>query len=231
MTTRRFRAAAFGVALTLVAAACSDSDAGESATEDSAMENMEDGAMEDDAMEGDAMEGMDMADMNMGDASATPAGDIAGAALATGDFVLLDTRPAGYDDVAGSAQLARHIDGTTVTTELSGLLPNTDYISHLHADVCANSGGDHFQFEVGGSEMPPNEIHLAFTSDADGNGFMTAENQQIAGLDAVALVVHPVELIDNKIACVDFLEETEGAAAAVIEAGVGAPAAHDGDDG
>ena len=168
-------------------------------------------------MEG--MEGMDGMAMNMGDVSATRADKVDGAALATGEFMLLDTRPQGFDDLAGTAWIARHAGGTTVTLEVTGLIPDADYISHVHADVCANNGGDHYQFEVGGSEMPPNEIHLAFTSDADGNGFMTAENHQIAGLDAVAFVIHPAELIDNKLACVDFVELEEGAAAAAIEQG------------
>jgi hypothetical protein len=146
----------------------------------------------------------DMADMNMGDQTLTRADQIEGAELVAGDFVLLDTRPQGFDDTAGTAWLARHPGGTTVTVELAGLLPNTDYISHVHADTCANNGGDHYQFDVGGSEFPPNEIHLAFTSDTEGNGFMTAENDRIAGPDAVAFVVHPRELIDNYIVCADF---------------------------
>lgn len=164
---------------------------------------------------------MDMAmDMNMGDPDATRADDIAGAALARGPFELLETRPQGYDDVTGSAALARHSAGTTVTLELSGLPPNVDFISHVHAESCApNNGGPHYQFEIGGSTMPPNEVHLAFTSDADGNGFMTAENHDIVGIDAVALVVHPAEFLDNKVACVDFVEDEPGAAAVAIAAG------------
>jgi hypothetical protein len=79
-----------------------------------------------------------------------------------------------------------------------------EYISHVHAEPCSNNGGPHYQFEVGGSEVPPNEIHLLFTADEDGNGFMTAENAQTTDERAVAIVVHPVDLIDNKIACADF---------------------------
>lgn len=205
------RAAAFGVALTLVAVACGDADSDGAASEN------DDAAMEDGEMAGMDMEDMDM---NMGDASATRADEVEGAALASGSFALMDTRPEGYDSTAGTAWVARHGAGTTVTVELSGLIPDVDYISHLHADTCDAGGGDHYQFDVGGSEMPPNEVHLAFTSDSDGNGFMTAENHDIVGLDAVALVVHPIELIDNKIACVDFVEDSEGAAAEAIEAGV-----------
>lgn len=155
-----------------------------------------------------AMDGDDHGAMNMGDASATRADMIDGADLAIGDFVLLDTRPQGFDDTTGTAWIARHSGGTTVTVELSGLLPDTEYVSHVHADTCAENGGDHYQFEIGGPEVPPNEIHLAFTSDADGNGFMTAENDRVAGPDAVAFVVHPRDLIDNKIVCADFVSVT-----------------------
>ena len=158
-------------------------------------------------------------DMNMGDASATPADDVVGAAHARGEYALMDSRPAGYDDVAGTAVIARSPLGTTITTELTGLLPNVEYISHAHAKACADdNAGPHYQFEVGGAEVPPNEIHLAFTSDTDGNGFMTAANAQIAGVDAVAFVVHPTEFIDNKVACVDFVEDEAGSTEAALTA-------------
>ncbi len=156
-------------------------------------------------------DGMAGGAMNMGDPTATRADEVAGAELALGPFTLLDTRPQGFDDTTGTAWIARHDGGTTVTIELSGLLSDSEYISHVHNGPCAENGGDHYQFEVGGSELPPNEIHLAFTSDAEGVGFMTAENDQIAGPEAVALVVHPQELIDNKVACVDFESASDSA--------------------
>lgn len=210
---KRSHLAAGALALALVAAACGSDDETPNTTGDATTDSMDDTNMNDGAMDDDMA-------MNMGDASATRADEVTGAALATGDFVLLDTRPEGFDDTTGTAWIARHPGGTTVTVEVENLTPNTEFISHVHADTCANNGGDHYQFETGGSELPPNEIHLAFTSDADGMGFMTAENMQIAGLEAVAFVVHPVELIDNKIVCVDFVETEDGAAAAAIEAGV-----------
>lgn len=208
------RRAAFAIALTLVVAACADDDP----TDDAAATGGDAAATGGDAMPD--MDHDDMDGMNMGDPDATRADEVDGAALASGGFDLLDTRPEGYDDLTGTAWIARHPGGTTVTVELDGLLPDTDYISHVHEAPCAENGGNHYQYEVGGSELPPNEIHLAFTSNAEGSGFMTAENAAIASLDAVALVVHPTELIDNKVACVDFVEEEPGAAAAAIEAGV-----------
>lgn len=189
----RLRYVASAAVLAMILAACGSDATTDSTAMDDEM------AMEDEMEMGDG--GMAM---NMGDPGATPAAEVAGADLVSGEFTLLDTRPSGYDEVTGTADLARHDDGTTVTVELSGLQPGVEYISHVHADVCASNGGPHYQFEVGGSETPPNEIHLLFTADEDGNGFMTAENAQTVDERAVAVVVHPVDLIDNKIACADF---------------------------
>ena len=146
----------------------------------------------------------DMGDMNMGDAVATRADEVAGADLVSAQFGLLDTRPPGYDDVAGNAWLARHDMGTTVTLELTGLQPGISYIAHVHEGTCAEAGGDHFKFDPNGSEMPPNEIHLAFVGADDGRGFMTAENHAVVGENARSVVVHPIELLDNKLACAEF---------------------------
>jgi hypothetical protein len=49
---------------------------------------------------------------------------------------------------------------------------------------------------------------------------MTAENAKIAGTAAVSFVVHPMEFIDNKIACVDFVEDEPGSIDAAIGAGL-----------
>lgn len=226
---RRLGALSFTTALAL--AACgSDEPSSDGTTpttdapaEDSAMETDDDAmdgdAMDDDAMSGDAMSDMDMTAMNMGSADVTPAGEVTGAALASGGYVLLDTRPAGYDDVAGTATIARSDAGTTVTTELTGLLPNVAYVSHVHEAPCSDSGGDHFQFVDGTVEVPPNEIHLMFTSDDAGTAQWSAENAAVATEDAVAFVVHPLEFIDNKVACVDFVADDPDAIAAAIASG------------
>lgn len=146
--------------------------------------------------------------MNMGGAGASPATDarsVKGATLVTGSFGLLDTRPPGTDSVAGKAFLAHGSSGTTVTLELSGLPAGKQYMAHLHADACAtNNGGAHFQFEVGGPEVPPNEIHLAFTATADGKGTISVSDPKDVGTRAKAVVLHPMEAMDSRIACADF---------------------------
>ncbi|MEZ5381100.1 MAG: hypothetical protein R2754_04800 [Microthrixaceae bacterium] len=144
----------------------------------------------------------DAMSVNMGDASATPAAE-AGGELVSGTFELLDTRPPGLDDVSGSADLARTDAGTTVTVQLEGLRPGDPYIAHVHFGACSEALG-HYQFEVGGEQQPPNEVHLAFEADAEGSGFMSAENDRTVGDDAQSVVVHPKDLMDNKIACADL---------------------------
>ena len=150
----------------------------------------------------------DMGDMNgmaMGDPSATPAYELPGATVVKGAFKLLDTRPPGLDDAKGTAWLAQGSKGTTVTVSLTGLKPGASYMSHLHAQPCsAENGGEHFQFEKGGPAKPPNEVHLMFTADKSGKGMTTVDNSRRTGKDAVAIVVHPTEAQDNRIACADF---------------------------
>lgn len=139
--------------------------------------------------------------MSMGDPNAVAADQVPGAEVVSGRFRLLNTAPEGYQDVTGTAELARHDGGTTVTIELSGLKPNAKLMSHVHQGRCSESGGAHYKFDPAGSDMPPNEIHLAFTSTPEGTGFMTAENDQTAGAKARSVVVHPREFTDNRIAC------------------------------
>ncbi|WP_250401617.1 superoxide dismutase family protein [Streptomyces cellostaticus] len=146
-----------------------------------------------------------MSDKAMGDPSATPAYKMPGAAVTKGTFTLLDTRPPGMDDVKGTAWLAQGSKGSTVTVSLTGLEPGHVYMAHLHAQHCSDgNGGAHFRFDKGGPAKPPNEIHLMFTADKSGMGMTTVTNSRKTGKDAVALVVHPNEAQDNRIACADF---------------------------
>jgi hypothetical protein len=91
-----------------------------------------------------------------------------------------------------------------VTVRLEGLKPGVAFISHVHDGPCAEYGGDHYRFDPAGSDAPPNEIHLAFEAAPDGSGFVTAKNDQKVDERAVSVVVHPRDLLDNKIACAEF---------------------------
>lgn len=141
----------------------------------------------------------------LNDPAATPADKVVGAALRRGTFVLLDTRPPGMDHVAGTAALAQNAQGTTVTVNLTGLKPAGMYMAHLHAQPCATAnGGPHFQFKAGGPTSPPNEVHMMFIADGAGKGAATVHNPGKVGAGARSLVVHPMEAMDNRLACVDF---------------------------
>lgn len=156
-----------------------------------------------DGMDGmESMDGMDMSEMNQPDA--TPADEVDGD-VTEGAFALLDTAPPGSEDVVGQAWLAQNDDGTTVTIRLSGLEPGVEYVSHLHAQSCAeDNGGEHFAFDPEGEEVPPNEVHLGFTADQDGTGEATVTNDRRVEDLAPAVIVHPADSMDNRLVCADF---------------------------
>lgn len=112
---------------------------------------------------------------------------------ASGGFELVPMSPAGFDEAAGTATLTRSGAGTDVAIELHGLMPNRAYTSHLHAGSCdqPDPGGPHFAFDLNGPDMPPNEIHLLFTSDSDGNATAEVHNDQVVPEgDGRSIVVH-----------------------------------------
>jgi len=158
------------------------------------------------------MDGMSMEDMaSMNEPDATPADEVRGAELSAGEFQVLDTAPPGSDEVAGTAWVAQNRKGTTVTVRLTGLEPGEVYASHLHAQTCeTDDGGPHFAFEEGGPEVPPNEVHLGFTADDDGTGEATVTNDREVGDRAPAVVVHPADAQDNRLACADLQQGPGG---------------------
>lgn len=111
----------------------------------------------------------------------------------SGRFAVVADAPAGYSKVGGEAELTRSEGGTKVSLTATGLEPKTDYIAHLHTGGCdqADPGGPHFQFEKGGSEEPPNEIHLEFSSNAAGEGEAEATSKREVPVgEAGSVVIH-----------------------------------------
>lgn len=89
-----------------------------------------------------------------------------------GEFAPVEGAPGAYSIAGGEAELERSGGDTALAISLNGLEPKTAYTAHLHTGGCdqAEPGGPHFQFQQGGSDEPPNEIHLQFTSNAAGEG-------------------------------------------------------------
>jgi len=129
-----------------------------------------------------------------GDDSTTDTSEESGAV--TGKLAAVADAPAAYSEVKGEAELERSNGGTTVSLAVSGLEPKTAYVAHLHAGGCdqVDPGGPHFQFEPGGSEEPPNEIHLEFKADAAGGGEAKATSKREVPVgEAGSIVLHEAE--------------------------------------
>ena len=113
-----------------------------------------------------------------------------------GQFERLPGAPSEYKAVAGEATLERADGGTTVSLDVTGLEPRTEYVAHLHSGGCgqADPGGPHFKFNPKGSDEPPNEIHLEFSSKADGAGTASASsNREVPAGEAGSIVLHEAE--------------------------------------
>jgi hypothetical protein len=114
----------------------------------------------------------------------------------SGSFELIPDAPSGYEALAGEAILERAGGGTTVSLRVTGLEPKTDYVAHLHSGGCdlTDPGGPHFKFNPSGSEQPPNEIHLEFSSKANGAGTATASSKREVPVgEAGSIVIHEAE--------------------------------------
>jgi Cu-Zn family superoxide dismutase len=121
-------------------------------------------------------------------------GDDSDEGTVSGSFELTGEAPAAYDGLEGEAELIRFDGGTTVSISLAGLEPSTEYISHLHIGGCQPPlvGGPHFRFDPDGSDEPPNEIHLMFSSDAEGAGGTEAtSDREVPAGEAGSVVLHP----------------------------------------
>jgi Cu-Zn family superoxide dismutase len=120
-------------------------------------------------------------------------GDSGGEDTVAGTFEVLPEASTGYDNLSGEAELTRGDGETTTAISLDGLEPDTAYMAHLHTGSCAGSdpGGPHFKFDLHGSDQPPNEIHLSFTSSGDGSGDAeVSSDQEVPVGEAGSVVLH-----------------------------------------
>ncbi|MGV0835443.1 hypothetical protein [Mycolicibacterium thermoresistibile] len=127
-----------------------------------------------------------------------------------GEFAPVPDAPPGAEEMGGVAEQVRTPDGATVTITLFGLGPRVDYVAHLHAEPCSapDPGGPHFKFDPNGGDLPPNEVHLTFTSDAVGSGAAVTEvDRPLPDGEALSVVVHEAggegEHHEPKLVCAD----------------------------
>lgn len=121
----------------------------------------------------------------------------------SGSFQLFDDAPESVRSMTGAVSLSRTDEGTTASLRVSGLQPETTYMSHVHEQACARDrGGPHLKFDPEGGDEPPNEIHLGFTTDDRGVGQRTVTNPNVVGADAASVVLHLPD--GTKFACADL---------------------------
>lgn len=109
-----------------------------------------------------------------------------------------------YDNLEGHAQMVRAAEGKTIVkVNVTGLVANTSYGSHVHLAACGtNNASTHYKFDPAGVGTPPNELWPAFTTDADGAGNGKDTSSLTAGPTAVSVVIHAPG--GAKIACADL---------------------------
>jgi hypothetical protein len=84
-------------------------------------------------------------------------------------------------------------DGTEVDAHFEHLPAGYTFLGHVHVGACsdADPGGDHFRFDPNGGEVPPNEVHLNFTTNADGSADVsTVSAKPIPAAQARSVVIH-----------------------------------------
>jgi hypothetical protein len=111
----------------------------------------------------------------------------------SGQLRALPSAPAADRSVAGEARLEREDGRTTVALSATGLRPDSEYVAHLHTGGCdqADPGGPHFKFDAGGSDDPPNEIHLKLRSGPDGAARTSATSErEVPAGEAGSVVIH-----------------------------------------
>lgn len=129
-----------------------------------------------------------------------------GAKVTSGDFEVFATGIGSYD-IDGRAHMVRAPSGKTiVSVVVSGLAPGATYGSHVHNQACDDGdAGGHYSFGYavpGGAFDDESEIWPGpFTANAAGRAVGWTSVGDIAGDDAVSVVIHDA---DGKIACADL---------------------------
>jgi Cu/Zn superoxide dismutase len=116
----------------------------------------------------------------------------------------------GFSDygITGTARMVRTDKGTTVTVHVEGLEPGQTYPAHLHNAPCASGGGGHYQNQIGGAAMPPNELWLAsgnnasgITANSSGRSNARGDAPWRARPEAQSIVIHYYADSSIRVAC------------------------------
>ncbi len=112
--------------------------------------------------------------------------------------------------IEGTGQMIVEEASTTISVDVGGLEPNSQYSGHLH-DLACGEAGPHYRDDPDGATEPPNELWLSatqdptagFTTDADGNATATGTADWAARSTAQSIMIH-VGSTGLPIGCVDL---------------------------
>lgn len=113
-----------------------------------------------------------------------------------------------YEGFWGSAQLAIRQTDSEVEVYVTGLTPNTSYMSHIHNKPCAEGGGAHYLQDKSLADVPENGLWPTVKVDEKGVGQGFASNNFIVTADARSVVIHEPNATKTRIACVDLIATT-----------------------
>lgn len=124
-----------------------------------------------------------------------------GAGFASGVFISTATGKERLLDVDGRALVRRQGGSTQVSVQLSGLMPNTQFMGHVHDLPCdVNAGGGHYKMDPAIAEtIEANEMWVSLQTDD--TGYAIDENiiEHMARPEAQAIVIHDAD--GARVAC------------------------------
>lgn len=144
-----------------------------------------------------------------GSADASPPREPVIASIAAGSLAPLGT----YTGITGRAQIQRTLAGQTIVdVHVAGLMPATEYPSHVHMQPCnVAAGGGHYKIDPTILDtVEENEIWPAITTNEAGIANHTVSANHLARADALSVVIHDPLAGNAKMACADLMLPQEG---------------------
>jgi len=134
--------------------------------------------------------------------------------------------------IAGAASMTTSGTSTQISMSLSGLLADSDYVSHVHALPCeVQTGGGHYMIDptavlIDPIDLEANELWPVIGPHLQGSATVSYSKAHNARADAQSVVIHRVIAVDNKpkVACANLVRAAfpapiTGGSAALLDAG------------
>ncbi len=158
--------------------------------------------------------------------------DDAGVYSSTGAIAPLPGVDALDLSIAGAITMTTTGTSTQISMSVSGLLADSDYVSHVHALPCeVQTGGGHYMIDptavlIDPIDLEANELWPVIGPHLQGSATVSYSKDHNARADAQSVVIHRIIAVDNKpkVACANLVRATfpapiTGGSAALLDAG------------